>query len=323
MKRLGWTLILTWMLAWGALPLWAQLSRDGEPLPQKTVYFAEVRGTINPASAEFFEKSIQKAQNAGAEAIVFELDTPGGLVSSVRQMAQAAGSSKVPVVVFVTPAGASATSAGALLMLASHYAAMSPGTNIGAAHPVGPQGKDVEGAMGEKVLNDVRAFARGLAELRRRPIDIAEKIVSKSKSLTAEEAKKAKLIDVLAQDRLELLKKMNGVEISLNGQKKILQTSNAKIERLEMSTGQKLLHLIAHPNIAAILMTFATLLIYVELNNPGVGIAGTLGAICLIVAFMAFQSLPIHTGGLMLLVLGMILMVAEAFVASGGALAAG
>lgn len=288
------------------------------------VFLAEIRGTINPASSSYLKNAIREAEREQAEALVIELDTPGGLVSSVREMAQSIDQARVPVIVYVTPAGASATSAGALLMLASHVGGMAPGTNVGAAHPVDPQGKDIQGSMGEKVVSDTAAFARGLAELRGRNRELAEAIVSKSKSLTAQEALDQKMIEVVALNREELLQKLDGRRVVLHkNEERLLHLQNVQIRNIEMTWGQKLLHWIANPNIATLLMTLGMLCIYVEITTPGITVAGILGGIMLLVAFMAFQMLPIRTGGFLLLLLGIGLLIAEPFVTAHGAFAAG
>lgn len=282
-----------------------------------------IHGSINPGSANYFKESLHQAELTRARAVIVQLDTPGGLVQSVREMAQAIEDSNVPVVVWTAPAGASATSAGALLMLASHVAAMAPGTNIGAAHPVGPQGEDVKGAMGEKVVNDVAAFARGLSEIRGRNSKIAQEIVTQSKSYTATEAMREKFIDILAATKEDLLRQLDGRVIKVNDREQTLKLEGSRIVVAEMSWGQSLLNRLADPNIAAVLMTLAMLLIYVELSHPGISVAGILGGICLIIAFMSFSVLPVHTGGQLLLVLGLILILLEPLVASSGLLAAG
>lgn len=289
----------------------------------RTIRLAELRGTINPATSQYLSSVISRAEKGKAEAVLVELDTPGGLLSSVREMAQRIDRAKVPVVVYVTPAGASATSAGALLMLASHVAAMAPGSNIGAAHPVGPKGEDIPGAMGEKAVNDTAAFARGMAELRGRDTALAEAVVSKSQSFSAEEALSKRLIEIVAPTREDLLRQLDGRETKTAAGASVIRAQGAVLESQEMDFGQKLLHLLANPNIAGILMTLGILLIYVEVSHPGITIAGVLGGVCLVIAFMAFQLLPIRMGGIALVVLGGVLLAAEPFVTSGGALAAG
>lgn len=291
---------------------------------EQVIYQAEIRDTINPATHDHLKTTLIEAEKANAVAVLIELDTPGGLVSSVRSMAQVIDQSKVPVIVYVSPAGAAATSAGALLMLASHYAVMAPGTNIGAAHPVSSGGKNVEGDMREKVENDTAAFARGLAELRGRNIKIAEDVVRKSTSFTSEEALKNGFIEQIASSKEEILSALEGKTLKGNHKEwKLSQLSNVRFHLKEMTFAQKLLTLLANPNIAAILMSLGMLLIYVELNNPGITIAGVLGGLCLLLAFMTFQVIPIQTGGLIMLVLGVILMVLEPFVVAHGILAVG
>ncbi|MCM2277889.1 MAG: ATP-dependent Clp protease proteolytic subunit [Oligoflexia bacterium] len=288
------------------------------------VRLAEIRGGINPATASYLRSALTRAEAEDAQALLIELDTPGGLLSSVRDMAQAMDQARLPVIVFVTPAGASATSAGALLMLASHVAAMAPGTNIGAAHPVGPQGEDIQGDLGTKALNDTAAFARGLAEQHGRNRELADAIVARSRSLSAREALDQKLIELLATDRAELLSRLEGREVRLaQGRTHTLRLRGAELRPTEMSAGQRLLSLLAHPNIAAILMSLGIFLIYLELSNPGITLAGISGAICLLIALMSLQLLPIHAGGLALLLLGAALILAEPFIVSHGVLGVG
>ncbi len=293
-----------------------------QPSPQ--ILFTQIRGTINPASSDYLETAIRRAESLNAQAVVVELDTPGGLLTSTHSMAQAIDNSSVPVVVYVTPGGASATSAGALLTIASHVAAMAPGSHIGAAHPVDSGGKDIEGAMKEKALNDTVAFSKGLAEIRGRNQQLAELVVSKSKSFTASEAKNQGLVEILAANREELLKSLDGRKVKLKkGGERIIRTEGASVQDLEMNWGQKLLSFLANPNIATMLITIGMLCIYVELSSPGIGVAGGLGVICLIVAFISFQMLPIYTGGLVLLLLGIGLFIGEAFASTHGAMAVG
>jgi membrane-bound serine protease (ClpP class) len=297
----------------------------------RTVWLARIQGTIDPASSDYLTTAIKRAEEGKAEALVVELDTPGGLISSVREMAQSIARSSVPVVVFVTPAGASATSAGALLMLASHVAVMSPGTNIGAAHPVGGSGEDIKGVMGDKILNDTLAFARGLADLRGRNKKLAEDVVAKSRSLTADEAMKEHLIDETARSIDELLARIHGRRVGVAppggaaGAETMqqLNTRDAALRPFPMSFGQQLLHYLANPNLAALLLTIGMLLIYIEASHPGLSIPGIAGAICLLVAFMALQMLPIRVGAAALVALGIALMLAEPFITSHGVAAVG
>lgn len=287
-------------------------------------HFIEIRGTINPATSRYLARALKEAEVAKGDFLLIDLDTPGGLVSSVREMAQNIDQSKIPVIVFTTPAGSAATSAGALLMISSHLAAMAPGTNIGAAHPVGAQGEDIKGVMAEKAVNDISAFARSMAELRKRNVKAASEVVSKSNSFTAEEARKSGLIEVIATDRNDLWKSINKRQIQVGPNKIDLKTDPAPtLHHIEMTLGEQVLNFLSHPNIAAILMSLGILLIYSELSAPGLGLGGILGGLCLIIAFIAFQAIPIHLGGLILLGVGALLILSEIFVMSGGVLSAG
>ena len=287
--------------------------------------FIEIRGTINPATSRYLARAIEETEIAKADFLLVELDTPGGLVTSVREMAQSIDQAKIPVIIFTTPAGASATSAGALLMISSHLAAMAPGTNIGAAHPVGAQGEDIKGAMADKAVSDISAFARSMAGLRKRNVKAASEVVSKSNSFTAEEALKVNLIEIIATNRDELMQAMNNRPIQVGSNRVILKNDlkNTAFHPVEMTLGEQVLNYLSHPNIAAILVSLGILLIYSELSAPGLGIGGVLGGLCLIIAFIAFQTIPIHMGGLILLGVGILLIVSEVFVASGGVLAVG
>lgn len=287
------------------------------------VVVAEIRGTIDPASSYYLGQAIERAQSENAEAVVVKLDTPGGLLTSVREMSQKIDESRVPVVVFVAPAGASATSAGAILMLASHVAAMSPGTAIGAAHPVGSGGEEIKGAMGEKALNDTAAFARGLAEVRGRPRELADEIVVKSRSLTSNEALDKGLIELEVGDVDQLLSKLDGRSVTTASGKRTIHTQGAIRELFEMSFGQRMLHLLANPNVTAILFSLGVLLIYLEFSTPGATFPGIGGAICLLIALMGTQLLPIRVGALLLLALGVGLLIAELFIGSFGVLGLG
>ena len=288
------------------------------------VWMVTLRGTIDPATTSYLKTALVQAQAEKAEALLVELDTPGGLVSSVNAMAQAIEESKIPVIVFVTPAGASATSAGALLALASHLAAMAPGTRIGAAHPVDSSGKDISGVMGEKVANDTAAFARSFADLRGRNREVAEALVLKSRSLTAEEALNTKLIEIIASDRQDLLKRIDGREVQIKKSlRHTLHTTHAGVHLTQMTWGQRVLHTVANPNIATLLMTLGMLCVYIEITTGGTVIAGVVGGISLLIAFASFQMLPIRMTGLLLLFLGMALLIAEPFVIAHGVLAIG
>ncbi len=290
------------------------------------VHSASIRGSINPGAAAYLEQVIDLAgKDPAASAVLVELNTPGGLLASTREMVQAISRSKVPVLFYVGPSGASATSAGAILLVASHAAGMSPGTNVGAAHPVGSSGEDISGTMKEKATNDTVALIRSLAEERGRPTAIAEDMVRNSRSLTAQDAFKEHVVQVVADTREAFLDAVDGREVKVEESHKVvkLRTRGARIQAHEMSLGQRLLHFLADPNVATLLMSLGGLLIYVEVANPGITIAGVLGGICLITGFMSFQLLPIRTGGLLLFVLGVVMLIIEAITPAHGALAVG
>jgi membrane-bound serine protease (ClpP class) len=293
---------------------------------ERRVYVADLRGSINPGGAAYLERVLELARgDESAEAVLIRLDTPGGLLSSTRQMIQLISKSRVPVLVYVGPSGASATSAGAILLVSSHGAGMSPGTNVGAAHPVGSKGEDIGKDLREKAVNDTVAMMKSMAEERGRPVDLAEKMVRSSSSYTAREALENHLIDAMAEDSTTFLRALDGRKVHVEGagREVTLRLQSPILVPVEMSWGQKLLHFLADPNIAAVLMSLGTLLIYVEVMNPGITIVGVLGGVCLIAGFMSFQLLPIRTGGLLLLLLGLIMLVVEAFTPTHGALALG
>jgi membrane-bound serine protease (ClpP class) len=306
----------------------AQATDADRPGVSGRVLKIEIRGSINPASLDYLQQAIRKATSDRSALLLVGLDTPGGLVSSVRSMAQAVQDSEVPVVVFVHPAGAGATSAGALLMLASHVGAMAPGATMGAAHPVGPGGAEIPGSSGQKATQDVASFARGLAEVRGRNRVAAEAIVERSQSYTAQEALREGLIEIVAEDVEQLLRSLQGYRLSIRGregaQREVILPGNLVAlprETLPMTLGQKVLSTLAHPDIATLLMSVGGLLLYVELQTPGVGIAGGLGVVCLLAALTSYQLIPIRTTGLILLLLGLALFLAEVFVSAHGSLA--
>jgi len=250
-----------------------------------------------------------------------ELSTPGGLLTSTREIFTAMLGSEIPVVVYVSPAGAQAASAGFFLLMAADVAAMAPGTNTGAAHPVGGGGENIEGAMGEKIEEDAAATIRSLATRNHRNSELAESAVIESRSFTAEEALDNDLIDFVATDLGTLLSEIDGRELVDDaGNRQVLRTANASVTSLEMSGFQRFLSAIAHPNIAYILMTLGGLGLYFELSNPGAVLPGVVGGICLILAFFALSVLPVSYAGIALIILAMIFFIAEVKVVSYGLL---
>lgn len=289
---------------------------------KKDVLVITVNGVINPASAEYIGKSIKKANEQKREAVVIELDTPGGLDTSMRDIVKNIIGSEVPVVVYVSPSGARAASAGVFITLAAHVAAMSPGTNIGSAHPVGV-GEKMDKVMSEKVTNDAAAYIKSLAERTGRNSKWAEEAVRKSVSATEAEALKEKIIDIVSKDLSTLLSTIDGRKVKTVMGEKILKTANANVIREEMSLRHKILNFISDPNVAYMLMLLGFYGLFFELTNPGVIFPGVMGGICLILAFYAFQTLPVNYAGLLLIILAIILFLLEIKIISHGVLTIG
>jgi len=281
-----------------------------------------INGVINPVSAEFIGKSIKKAQENRVEALVIELDTPGGLDTSMRNSVKDIIGSDVPVVVFVSPSGSRAASAGVFLTLAAHIAAMAPGTNIGAAHPVGI-GEKMDKTMAEKATNDAAAYIKSLAERRGKNAQWAEDAVRKSISATESEALKEHVIDLVTKDINSLLSDIDGMNVQTALGEKVLRTKNSSIIREELGIRHKILNLISDPNIAYILMLLGFYGLFFELTNPGALFPGVIGGICLILAFYAFQTLPVNYAGLLLIILAIILFILEVKIVSHGILTIG
>jgi len=288
----------------------------------KDVTVVSIDGVINPVSAEFISKNIRQAREEGRKALIIELDTPGGLDTSMRTIVKEIVGSAVPVVTYVAPSGARAASAGVFITLASHIAAMAPGTNIGAAHPVNLGGK-LDKAMAEKVVNDAAAYIRSLAESRGRNAEWAEKAVRESISATESQALKAHVIDFVAKDLPSLLTEMDGRKVLTVFGEKVLRTANARIVKKEMGLRYRILNFISDPNIAYILMLLGFYGLFFELASPGSVFPGVAGGICLILAFYAFQTLPVNYAGLLLIILAITLFVLEIKIASHGVLTVG
>lgn len=302
--------------------LFTCVSPAGGASPEE-VYVARVEGIIAPSLGDFFVSTIRKAEDGGAHAIIFELDTPGGLDTSMRVIIKEILRSPVPVIVYVSPSGARAASAGAFITIAAHVAAMTPGTNIGAAHPVQMGGGEADEEMTRKIENDAAAYIRGLAERRGRNATWAEDAVRKSVSVTATEALSLKVIDFVAANRSDLLAKIDGRTVETGAGKITLKTKTAKIVEVEMGLRERVLSVISNPTIAYILLILGMAGLYFELSTPGAILPGVLGGICLILAFYAFHTLPINYAGLLLIILGLILFIAEVKVVSHGILTVG
>lgn len=286
------------------------------------VFVVTVNGVINPVTAEYIGKSIKKASEMNAEALIIELDTPGGLDTSMRSIVKDIIGSSVPVVVYVSPSGARAASAGVFITMAAHVAAMSPGTNIGAAHPVAI-GEKMDKVIAEKATNDAAAYIKSIAESRGRNIKWAEDAVRKSVSATETEALKNNIIDLIAKDINALLSEINGRTVKTAYGDRTLKTAGAKIIRYEMSFRHKILNLISDPNVAYILMMLGFYGLFFELTNPGAIFPGVIGGICLVLAFYSFQTLPVNYAGILLIIIGIILFILEVKVTSYGMLTIG
>jgi len=287
------------------------------------VAIIDLDGAITPITDRLLTTAVERAQADGAQALVVQLNTPGGLERSMRTMAQTILNAGIPVIVYVAPTGARAASAGVFITMAAHVAAMAPATNIGAAHPVTAGGGDMGKEMSKKVANDAAAFARSLAAERGRNVEWAEKAVRSSVSVTEREAVKLKVVDLVADNLQDLLAKVDGRIVKTARGTVTLQTRDAPIKRIEIRFRDRFLALITDPNIAYILMMVGMLGIFFELQNPGVVLPGVIGGISLILAFFAFQSLPINWAGVLLILFGIALLIAEIKIASHGVLTIG
>ncbi|HYW91585.1 MAG TPA: nodulation protein NfeD [Gammaproteobacteria bacterium] len=282
-----------------------------------------IDGPIGPATSDYFRRAMRQARSDGARVVVLEMDTPGGLDTAMRSIIQAILNAPVPVIAYVAPSGARAASAGTYILYASHLAAMAPGTNLGAATPIqmGPGG----GGKTEhrKVVNDAVAYIRGLAQLRGRNADWAEKAVRQAASLPAQQALKAGVVDLVAPNIATLLKRADGREVTVQGRRETLHTAGLRVVRVDPDWRARLLAVLTNPNVAYLLLLLGALGVVFEFTNPGTFLPGVAGAICLMLALYAFQILPVNYAGLGLILLGLGMMVAEAFVSSFGALGIG
>ena len=287
----------------------------------QTVVSIKIDGAINPVTADFIHEALLKAQRKKAVCLLIHLNTPGGLLKSTRAIVTDLLETKIPVVVYVSPEGAHAGSAGVFIAMAANIAAMAEATNIGAAHPVSMGAMD--SVMSEKVTNDAAAFIRSIAAKRNRNLEWAEDAVRKSMSISAQEALLKHVVDMIAFSDQDLLNQLDGKEIKLNSGMVTLHTKNATVETYSMSTVDKLLNIISDPNIAYLLMMFGFFGILFELFNPGAILPGIAGVIALVFAFYAMHTLPVNYAGLALIVFGVVLLLLEIKVVSHGMLAIG
>jgi membrane-bound serine protease (ClpP class) len=297
---------------------------QGQPAP--VIYTAEIDGIIHPVAAEYIRGVIAKADASGAALVVLTLRTPGGLLDSTRDINNAIIHAKTPVAVFVGPSGNRAASAGFLITIAADIAAMAPATHIGAAHPVGGNGEKVDDTMAKKMASDVAAYARTLATQRKRNVALVEQAVLESRSFTEQEALAAAppLIDLVANDVPDLVRKLDGRGVTrFDGTRQTLHTAAASTTNVAMTWQQRVLSAVAHPQIAYLLLTLGTLGLTIELWSPGAILPGVAGGICLLLAFFAFQVLPVSYAGILLILFGLALLILEVKVTSFGLLAVG
>jgi len=293
---------------------------------ERTVVVAELDGIIHPIAAEYLTGVIDQADTSSATVVVIILRTPGGLLDSTSSIVSRMITSRAPVVVFVAPSGARAASAGFVLTIAADVAAMAPGTHIGAAHPVSGTGQQTDETMAKKVESDTAAYVRSLAEARGRNVVLAEQAVRESRAFTDSEAATATppLVDVIATDVDDLLRQLDGRTIKrFDGRSVTLHTGDAEVRRVPMSRRQRFLGTIADPQIAYLLLTLGTLGLTIELWSPGAIVPGVAGGLCLLLAFFAFQILPVNVTGLLLILFGLGLVILELKVPSFGALGIG
>jgi len=281
-----------------------------------------LRGPVNPVTADYLKRNIEAAGQRGDRLVLVELDTPGGLDSAMRDTVQAIFASRVPVAVYVTPAGARAASAGAVIALSADVCAMAPGTNIGAAHPVSI-GEKPDTVMEAKILNDAVAYVEGIAARGGRNAQVAGRMVSESISLTAQDALRERVIDLIAQDRQELLRRLDGQRVVGGGKEVVLHLSGVPVVAHGMGGRDRILNAVSNPDVAYLLLLVGFLGIFFELAHPGVILPGVVGGISLILAFFALQTLPVNYAGVLMILLAIILFIAELKIVTHGLLAVG
>ncbi|MDP2950410.1 MAG: nodulation protein NfeD [Chloroflexota bacterium] len=305
----------------GALVLIAAACGPGGP--DGAVHVLTAKGDVNPVMARYIDRGIDQAEDANAVAVVIRLDTPGGLMSSMEDIVQRLEEDRIPVIVYVSPSGAKAASAGTFITMAANVAAMAPGTNIGAAHPVGAQGEDIEGTLGDKVTNNAVAYIQGIANLRGRNAEWAEKAVRESASVYQDDALALDVIDLVAPDLPSLLQAVDGREVKLVQGPAILNVKDAPIVHNDMNLAERFLDIISDPNITFLLLSLGSIALFYEIVAPGHIFPGVFGVIALIMAFFSLSVLPFNWAGLALIFVAFALFGAEIFVTSGGILGIG
>jgi membrane-bound serine protease (ClpP class) len=291
--------------------------------PEGAVHVLKADGDVNPVMARYIDRGIDQAEDAKALAVVIELDTPGGLMSSMEDIVKRIEEDRIPVIVFVSPKGAKAASAGTFITMAANIAAMAPSTRIGAASPVGSGGEDIEGTLGKKVTEDAVAYAKSIANYRGRNAEWAELAVREAVSATETEAVDLNVVDLIADDLSSLLEAVDGREVQLVDHSVTLATSDAEIVHNNMTFVERFLDIISDPNIAFLLLSLGSIALFFEIVHPGQIFPGVFGAIALIMAFFSLSVLPFNWAGLILIFLAFGLFVAEIFVTSGGILGIG
>ena len=309
--------------ALGLVLVGASLLAQPQVVSQPEVHLIVVDGGINPAVDDFIREGILRARVRGARALIIQMDTPGGLLTSTRSIVKEILGAPLPVFVYVAPSGAGAGSAGVFITMAGHIAAMAPGTNIGAAHPVGGGGEDVKGGMGEKIENFTASFSEAIAQQRGRNTEFAIQAVRRSIAITEKEALAKNVIDIVARDMEDLLRQAEGRKVDVGGQKQTLSLKDVRVVRFDMGLKQKVINILSDPNISYLLLMAGILGLYMEFSHPGVIFPGVAGGISLLLALASFQILPINYAGLLLIFLGIALLVGEAFLPSFGVLGIG
>lgn len=311
-------LILFWLVA-----AWRQLHAqdNNSNTVTNTVRVLEATGAVTPPMQQYFERGIEAAAEAGDEAVLILLNTPGGSVDTTLQMVQLFRNAPLPVIVYVAPNGAQAASAGSVITLAAHAAAMAPETVMGAASPIQMDGSDISNTAYQKAVEDLKAVMRTQTSRRgESAVEAAEAMIEEARAVTAEEAFELGLIDAIANDTTDLLAQLDGLTVRVNNEEVVLETADATTQPIEMTTVEEVLQALTNPTIIAILLAIATPAILVELYNPGGWVAGFIGVVCLVLALYGLGQLPVNWLGLGLVILAFVLFVAEVFAPTHGAL---
>jgi membrane-bound serine protease (ClpP class) len=316
------TIVFVAVCAWGLVAITTACRVGAQTRPGNSwVELVRIDGSINPAVADYLASAIDYGQQRGAAAIIIEIDTPGGLLSATRKIVEKLLSAPLPIISYVSPAGATAASAGTFIVEAANIAAMAPGTSIGAAHPVEMGGEIPKGPVATKIENFTVAFARSIARQRGRNEDWIESAVRKSMAIGDNDALARHVVDIVAPDLPVLLDKASGRSVKLgNGAVVTLELRGATVRQFRMTAGQKILNTLADPNLMYLLLVGGIMGLYFEFAHPGVFFPGAAGAICLLLALASFQMLPINLSGLLLILLGVALLISEVFVTSYGVL---